>query len=214
MNFRVLLFSVAVVISVSFIFSVKNTWKWASDFQGLLILSMLPDDARSLNPFSEIFVWVSQDTAVEILTNYTYPYENCSNESKKWNICGHSRIGSTLSFIDGSKETEDRILKIIRHLIEENEPLNDFHQGFSPLQSAILFKSDRIASALLIAGSNPALKVKGNSSSLSGLNSLELINKLTNGDPEKMAELKRAMATKMPNKKRNEMDGSDEPPIR
>jgi len=182
-------------------FSISNTWKWASDFHGLVILVSVPDEERSYNPYSKDFFWVSQDMAVSIIKNLEYPYEQCSPVSKFLGGCQQPKIeytGRLIGMVD--TETEYKTFEILRFLIHRGEPIDAYSlEGYTALQSAILGNSPKLVSLLLEVGANPYLPIN-REGKLQGKNSVEFIEHLSSKNEERFSILKETFYKQMPNK--------------
>ena len=193
--------------------SIRNTWKWASDFNGLVVLVSVPDKERSINPYSKNFFWVSQNLALHILKTQSYPYENCSLISIKMSGCEQARIeyvGRFVGMVD--EETELKIFELIGYLIEKNEPVNAYSSdGYTALQAAILWNSPKLVSLLFESGADPYLPIK-NGGSIDGKSSVEFIELLFSKDPENYASLMDVFNQKM-SSKQIQKDSPDSSPI-
>ncbi|MGX5202410.1 hypothetical protein [Aliikangiella sp. IMCC44632] len=197
---RITLFIVTAVICGALYTSGSNTWKWTSDFNGLVVLVSVPDETRSFNPFSNDFYWVSQDMAVSIIKNMEYPYQRCSSVSALLGGCSQPRIEYTGRFVGMVEpETEVKIFEIIQFLIERGEPIDAYSsEGYTALQSAILGNSPKLVSLLLKSGANPYLPIKREGKFL-GRNSLEFIELLSKQDTEGFSKLRESFYEQMSN---------------
>lgn len=191
----------------------SNTWKWASDYYGLVVLVSIPNDERSLNPLSKDFFWVSQNIALTLLTEFDYPYTSCSSLSRKLLDCSTSKIeyaGRSIGIVDA--KTELIIYKLIQHLIAREEPINEYSMdGYTAFQSAILGNSPKLVSLLLDAGADPYLPIK-REGKMKGKNSIEFIEFLSSNNSKGFEELKKVFYKKIPNKKLNLDSVADAPP--
>ncbi|MCV6615952.1 MAG: ankyrin repeat domain-containing protein [Cellvibrionaceae bacterium] len=181
----------AVIVCSALYTSIKNTNKWASDFNGLVVLVSISDKERSYNPFSQDFFWVSQDMAVSIIKKMEYPYRRCAPISIRLGGCDQPRIEYVGRFVGiVSIETEQKIFEVIRFLIEREEPIDAYStEGYTALQSAILGNSPRLVSLLLESGANPYLPIK-NKGKMQGKSSVDFVELLSSKDVERFSDLK------------------------
>lgn len=173
--------------------SISNTWKWASSFNGLVVLVSVPDDHRSYNPFSKDFFWVSQNMALSIIKEREYPFKKCTPISDMLGGCKQPKIEFTGRFIGMvDVDTEKKIFEIIDFLIKRKEPINSYSsEGYTALQSAILNNEPKLVSVLLQAGADPNLPIKSEGR-LKGKNSFEFLEILLIKDKKEFSKLNKS----------------------
>ena len=181
--------------------SIHNTWKWASDYYGLVVLVTVPEKDRSYNPYSKSFFWVSQEAAISLIKNYEYPYDNCSKETEKLFNCEHPKIEYAVRYIGiVDKSIDPLIISVIEHLIQRGEPIDAYtSEGYTALQSAILGNSPKLVKLLLESGADPYIPIKSKNK-MNGKNSIEFVEFLLSENKKEFSELAKVFYEKMPNK--------------
>ena len=190
---RIVYLACFLVITSALYYSVKNTWKWATDFYGLVILVSVSNEERSFNPYSNDFLWLTQDMAAWAIKNLKYPYEQCGSSASALNVdgCEYPKILYSSGFIGWAyPETEPKIYEILRFLIQRGEPIDAYgYEGFTALQSAILANEPELVSFLLEHGADPNLVITRSESAANGMNSFEFLELLSVKNPGDFSEM-------------------------
>ncbi len=117
---------------------------------GLMELAMRSAESLSWNPWSEDCFFIGPDTAVEILRDFDWPYEN------RQNLLGfsqpmpllHQSVGARAL---GDDEVNERMMELTRVFLERGQSPEDYYGGYTVLHAAILW-ADLPSVRLLVAG--------------------------------------------------------------
>ena len=170
--------------------SISNTWKWASDYYGLITLVSLTNEDRSYNPYSEDFFWISRNAAVTILQTLEFPYDNCSSITEILDACDEPKIEYAIRMFDMvDEESQANLYDMIKFLIERGEPIDAYSSdGLTALHYAILVDSPELTALLLKSGADRELTVKFEGR-FYGKDAIGLAKLLSNEHGEKILEI-------------------------
>lgn len=141
--------------------SARNTYAWAGDAHGLIMLSLATRDDFKLNPYSENGMLVTPDMAIRILQHMDYPYTRCTDALRPIDICEVPLVmwaGRELGM--GGVQKNQRAHSILTLLISRGEPINELHEGFTAVHEAILFNQPEYLQILLDAGGDPSIPIQ------------------------------------------------------
>jgi hypothetical protein len=163
-----------------------RTHERAGDAYSLIRLAGLDEADLSLNPFSNAGCLITPNLAVWILENFNSPYSLCLQLSHSLNICGIPLIiwtGRGLGM--GPPAADERLYRVMHHLIRRGESVNASHDGLTALHEAVLYGNPQYAETLLAYGADPYAKIQRPGKKSHGLNAFEFAELLSTREPNR-----------------------------
>ena len=184
-TFRKLIIALAVGFIISLVPPTIQNWRYVSNYYGLVVLAGLKAKDTTYNPYSKNFSIVSPDSALWILTHLEYPYRNCP-PTRFLADCSEPKINYAFGYYGlVSREGKKRIFSLVNHLHNQGYPVNELSSnGFSALQSHILYQNDKVVSWLLESGADPYLRIS-EQGPMYGLNAFEFAELLAGKNSER-----------------------------
>jgi hypothetical protein len=163
-----------------------RTHERAGDAYSLILLAGLGENNLSLNPFSEDGCFITPHLAVWILENFDHPYSLCLSLSRSFGICGTPLIIWTGRGLGTeSPAADERLYRVLHHLIQRGESVNASHDGLTALHEAVLYGNPRYAETLLTCGADPYAIIQRPGRKSHGLNAFEFAELLSIRDPNR-----------------------------
>lgn len=188
---------IAAIVLVGVAFIAYRTHERAGDAYLLILLAGSDEQQLSRNPFSRDGCPITPDLAVWILENFDYPYSVCSPLSRSYGVCGTPLIlwaGRGLGI--SPPASDERLYRVLRHLIQRGEKVNVSHDGITALHEAVLFGKPAYAEILLNHGADPYIRIQRPDRKHNGLNAFEFADLLYAREPNRFEEV-RAVLTEL-----------------
>jgi len=186
----------AMVLLFGVAFTAYRTHERAGDAYLLIVLAGSDEEKLSFNPFSKGGCLITPNLAVWFLENFNFPYSVCSPLSRSSDICGTPLImwaGRGLGIWPPA--ADERLYRVLRHLIQRGENVNASHHGLTALHEAVLFGKPMYAEILLAHGADPYTTIQRPGKNSHGLNALELAELLYSRDSNRFGAV-RAVLTR------------------
>ena len=168
----------ALLFGVAFV--AYQTHERAGDAYLLIVLAGSDEQKWSLNPFSKDGCLITPNLAAWVLEHFNFPYADCSPRSRSSDICGTPLImwaGRGLGIWPPA--ADERLYRVLRHLIRRGENVNACHDGLTALHEAVLFGKPLYAEILLAHGADPYITIQRPGKKYHGFNAFEFAELLS-----------------------------------
>ncbi len=166
-----------------------RTVKIASSADGLLILASFSDEDFDWNPWSQDCYLIHQNSAVWLLSDYEWPYDNRSDlfggaepmPLINAALASRGRYGSEAY----AAVEDERMLLLMDIFVSKGESIEERWHGYTPLQAAILQEDLQAVKFLVERGANLNALVERPERAMHGMNSFEFVELLYSKHPER-----------------------------
>lgn len=175
---------VLLALSVILIPPILRIKPWATNAGGLITLASLCEKDLSFNPFSENGYIVRPRMAKWLLMNTEYSY---NNKNKIFSIPLVNWVGNEFGM--SCINDDGKGYELLEHIIKRGEPLNEYHEGYAPIHSAILNNDSKYLEILLKSGANPSLKIDREGREQHNMNAFEFLKFLESKNSNDYSEI-------------------------
>ena len=164
-----------------------RTYEIANSADGLLYLASSSDEDFSWNPWSDDCYLIRQDSAIWLLSNYEWPYNNRTNSL--FGLEPMPLISAALGR-RGPDETDayatvenDKMLLLMDVFISKGESMEERWSGLTALHAAILYGDLQAVELLVELGADLDARIERPEGAAAGMNSLEFVELLYSKKP-------------------------------
>jgi len=166
-----------------------RTIQIASSADGLLTLASFSDEDFDWNPWSQDCYLMHQDSAVWLLSDFKWPYDNRTDifggvepmPLVNAALASRGRYGSEAY----ASVEDERLLLLIDIFMRKSESIEERWHGYTPVQAAILQEDFQAVKFLVERGANLNALINRPEKAMNGLNSFEFVELLYSKYPER-----------------------------
>ena len=171
-----------------------RTIQIASSADGLLTLASFSDEDFDWNPWSQDCYLIHQDSAVWLLSDFEWPYDNRTDifggaepmPLVNAALASRGRYGSEAF----ASIEDERMLLLMGTFMSKGESIEEQWLGYTPLQAAILQEDLQAVRFLVERGANLNALIDRPEKAMHGMNSFEFVELLYSMHPERFEAIR------------------------